>query len=448
MCSDHQCEHRKRVRELESEVAKLKAELEKYRKPPKDSNNSSLPPSQDPYSKRYPKRKPSGRKPGGQDGHKGHHHPFQEPDVIEPLYPQSCDHCGFDQLLPLEEYKQVCQEVNLPELKPVVTEYRQCIGLCRRCGKRSRGRFPKHLKAPVQMGQSFSGLIGYLKQVHHLSHQRITHFVSDLFNLSISEGFVQNRLESLKDSLQEIYNAIEKALPGQEVIGSDETRCRINGQNTYQWVFQSEHLSYFAGNSSRKFDVVKDLFGEAFKGSWVSDRLGSQLKIRADHQLCLAHLIRDFQYAIEADKSNWAKQVQKLLREMIHYRKQQGNAFDPINNQDTFRQCQGYRDQLNRLFQKPPPKKQKEANKLYHSLVGRQHQMVLFLTDARVPYDNNASERALRKPVVHRKVLGGFRTDKGSKCSDIILSVIETGKKQGLNILDLLCNNSSLIFQS
>lgn len=448
MCSDQQCEHRNRVKELEAEVEKLKATLDKLRKPPKNSSNSSLPPSQDPYAKRYSKKKKSGRKPGGQEGHKGHHHPFVDADVIEPLYPSACNHCGFEQLLPIEGHKQRCQEINLPELKPVVTEYRQCIGLCQRCGKKSFGEFPKHLKSPVQMGHSFSGLIGYLKQAHHLSHQRITHFFNDVFNVSLSEGFVDNRLQRLKTSFEGHYKAIGSALASQEVMGSDETRHRIGGKNNYLWVFQSARLSYFVGNVSRKFEVISDIFGQQFDGVWVSDRLGTQLKIKANHQLCLAHLIRNLQYAIEVDKSNWAEQLQTLLKETIHFRKQQADAFDPINNQDVFRQSQGYREQLNLLFQKPPPPTEKEARKLFRSLLGRQEQMLLFLTDFRVPYDNNASERALRKPVVHRKVLGGFRTEKGSKCSDVLLSVIETGKKRGLKVLDLLCNDTSLIFQS
>ncbi len=443
----------RRIAELESQVQalvaenqRLQAELSKYRKPPKDSSNSSIPPSQDPYRKAYSKREKSKRPAGGQEGHAGHHHPFAEPDIIEPCFPEQCDHCGQGQLLPLEGYRQTCQEVGLPELKPVVTEYRQCLGLCQKCGKTSRGRFPKHMRAPVQIEQSVSGVIGYLKQVGHMSHERIAHLFKDLFGLSVSRGFVDNRLQALTAQHRQTYEAIGKALPTEAVVGSDETRHRINGENHYFWVFQTNRLSYFVGNVSRGFEVVENIFGKQFEGVWVSDRLGSQLKIQAKHQLCLAHLIRNLQYAIDAEKPEWAEKVQTLLREAIHFRKKQGQAFDPVNNQDVFRQCQAFRDRLEILFQKPPP--ESEAKKLFGSLVGRQNQIFLFLSDPQVPHDNNGSERALRQPVIHRKVLGGFRSDQGSKCQDVLLSIIETAKKQSLNVIDVLCNKQPLIFQT
>jgi transposase len=437
------CEHRPRVAELEKEVAALKAELEKYRKPPKDSSNSSIPPSQDRYHKPYPKRKKSGRKSGGQLGHPGRHHPFvEEPDVIELLYPKACGHCGSAEILPLEGYGQISQEVNLPPLKPVVTEYRQYEGLCCRCGKRSRGQFPARLKAPVQMGSSISALAGYLKHLHHLSHERIAEFFQDVFQLSVSEGFVDNRLDGLAETLVPVYEAIGKALPQESNLGSDETRQRIQGKNTYLWVFQSRRFCYFVGNASRKFKVIEDIFGRKFEGVWMSDRLGSQLKIEARHQLCLAHILRNLQYAIDVEKSDWGKTLQELLRETIHFRKEQGDAFDPVNNQDIFRKCQRFRERLAALFQKPPP--QPEEKKLFQSLAGWQEQLLLFLTDSAVPYDNNASERALRRPIVHRKVLGEFRSEKGAKRQDVLLSIIETAKRQGLQILDVLSGNTAL----
>jgi transposase len=446
MSSEHQCEHRQRVEELEQENAALKLELAKFRKPPKDSGNSGVPPSQDPYRKPYPTRSVSDKATGGQPGHKGHHHPFVDPDVVEPVYPKFCQHCGGSHLLPLESYHQVRQEVNLPVIKPVVTEYRQYEVLCQGCGERSRGQFPEHLKAPVQMAESFSGLIGYLKQVQHLSHQRIAHFFQDVLGFKVSQGFIDNRLQALAGSFETTYQQLAKALPEQSLLGSDETRQRINGKNHYLWVFQNNSLCWFVGNASRKFQVIETLFGKQFSGVWVSDRFGSQLKIEAEHQLCLVHLIRNLQYAIDAEQSDWAKSLQSLLKATIHFRKQQAKAFDPVHNQDVFRQCQLFQDQLAELFQKPPPTA--EARILFRSLVGRQHQLLLFLANPAVPHHNNASEQALRQPVVHRKVLGGFRTEQGAKAQDILLSVIETAKRQSLNVFDVLCKRDALIFQS
>jgi len=456
MDREHECEYKERVARLESqfalllqevdvlkaENAELRAELAKYRKPPKTPNNSSLPPSRERYRKPYPKRGKSERPTGGQPGHEGHHHPFAEPDVIEPVYPSVCEHCGCQELSPLEGYEESRQEVKLPPLKPVVTEHRQQRALCCKCGKTSRGKLPERLKAPVQMGESISAMVGYLKYMHHLSHERIVQFFQELFGLSISEGFVDDRLERLSEDFTPAYEAIGKALPNEDVLGSDESGQRVEGKNVYLWVFQSRMLCYFTGNTSRKFEVIENLFGGKFSGVWVSDRFGAQLKVEGKHQLCLPHILRNLQYAVDAEDSVWARDVQEILRGAIHFRKQQDNAFDPVNNQDIFRQCEMFRRRLREVFEKPPPGA--EAQKLFRTLENRQHQMLLFLTDPDVPHDNNASERALRRSVVHKKVLGGFRSNQGAKRQDVLLSIIETAKRQGLKVLSVLSGNAAL----
>jgi transposase len=455
----------RRVAELEEELSaaqkrieELEAKLEQREKPSKTSENSSIPPSQDPHRKPYSKREKSNRKSGAQAGHQGHHHPFvAEPDVIEPIYPECCAHCGSADLQPLENYGEARQEIELPPLKSVVTEYRSYRGLCRHCGKASRGKFPESLKAPVQMSSSLTALIGYLKQVHHISHERIVAFFNDIFNLSVSDGFVENRLEALEEDVTPTYEAIGKAIQQESIVGSDETGQRVNGKNRCLWVFQSNRHCYFVGNATRQFSVISDIFGKTFAGTWVSDRYGAQLKIEGKHQVCLAHVIRNLQYAIDAEQSEWAASLQTLLREAIHFRKQTGSAFEPSQNQDVFRQCQSYRQQLAGLFEKPPPlpqpeepekkkKKKSEARKLFNSLHGIRDSLLLFLSDPNVPYENNASERALRPLVVHRKVLGPARSEKGAKRQAVFSTVIETAKRQGENILAVLSGKASLQF--
>ena len=44
---------------------------------------------------------------------------------------------------------------------------------------------------------------------------------------------------------------------------------------------------------------------------------------------------------------------------------------------------------------------------------------------------NNASERALRNSVIHRKVSGGFRSDAGAEAHAVVSSVVDTARKRG-----------------
>ena len=468
--SEHECEYKERVQELEkrleeqaAEIAEIKAELQKYQKPAKNSSNSNIPPSQD-WKRKYPERKKSERKTGGQPGHAGHHHPWvDDPDVIDPLYPETCEHCGGQTIEPLEQYSEARQEVELPPPKPRVTEYRRYHGRCCHCGKVSRGKFPEHLKAPVQLGASLTPMIGYLKQAHYLSHERIVEFFRDIFALSVSEGFVENRLEILKKELTPAYEALGKAIVQEKVVGSDETGQRVNGKRRYQWVFQSKRFCYFVGDASRKFEVIQTLFGDSFAGNWVSDRFAAQKKVKAkNHQDCLPHIDRALKYAIEADEDKtWATSLHTSLQKAMHYRKVQGDAFDPDKNQDVFRECEKIRQRMAALFEKPPPskpapplregekkkKQQKtESERLFGSLISQQEDMLLFLRDPDVPYDNNASERALRRPKIAQKVLGPFRSSEGAKRGSIFSSVFETAKRQCLNILDVFSGKTPLQF--
>jgi transposase len=61
-----------------------------------------------------------------------------------------------------------------------------------------------------------------------------------------------------------------------------------------------------------------------------------------------------------------------------------------------------------------------------------------FLHLPNVPSSNNASEQALRNGVIYRKVTGGFRSDWGAQAYAQVLSVLETARRRGEDILQTL----------
>ena len=101
---------------------------------------------------------------------------------------------------------------------------------------------------------------------------------------------------------------------------------------------------------------------------------------------------------------------------------------------------------LSNIFKKKPNQTKEETRKLWNSLVYRQKELLLFLEDKNVPATNNASERALRNRVIKNKVSGCFRSELGAFCNDILSSVIETAKKQKVNLLDALNPAHSFAF--
>jgi len=439
------CEHEQRVRELEKRVVELEEMLSKYKNPPKDSSNSGIAPSQDKNRVTYPKRDPSGKKPGGQTGHKGHFHRLREsPDeIVACPVAQQCRFCGSKHLEVIDTLLQRRQVVDIPRIRPHVTEYRQQQARCKKCKRISKGAFPETVKAPVQMGESAKALSTYFKTVHALSDERVVNVFNDVLGLSISEGWVENTLTRQAHWLLPTYQGILSRIKQSRVVGSDETGVRISGKKGFSWVFETKQLACFKTALSRGFCVIEQTLGKSFTGTWVSDRYGAQLKVEADfNQLCLAHIVRECRYLEQSAQCAWATQLKTTLTQAMDFRREQGKGYQPKEHFDILRKIEA---QLAGCFAHAPPKNDK-ARRLHKHLRYRQDLLLRFLYDPRVPYDNNGSERALRHWALLRKVFGGFRTLEGINRYDVLLSVIESAKRQKLNLLDVLSGKAQLSF--
>src|SRR6202789_3127523 len=56
-----------------------------------------------------------------------------------------------------------------------------------------------------------------------------------------------------------------------------------------------------------------------------------------------------------------------------------------------------------------------------------------FLGDARIPLDNNATERGIRGPVVGRKNHYGSKSRRGTEVASLFYSLLETAKLHGID---------------
>src|SRR5438552_1245931 len=421
--------------QLRAENAELKEKLAQYENP-KNSNNSSIPPSQDPHRKKYPKKEKSGLPVGGQKGHPGSHHPWNHtPNEIIPLHPEVCSHCQSQDLIQLPKAVEARQEITIPPIQAHVREYQTHQGMCRKCGKRSTGVFPEHIKGLVQMGPDIDSLVGYFKGLGHLSHGKIARFFQEILHISISSGGIQDCLKRLSSRTEPLYEQLIEYCRNQAVLHSDETSSKVKQERIYFWTFVTQFVCVFVSDKSRGFKVIQRIIGDTFKGKWVSDRYAAQLKIIALHQLCLAHLIRDFQYLMDCETSTWAQLCQSLLKYAIHTRNQAGGEWEPQIPaiKQTILEIS---EQWDALFAEPPPTE--KAKKLFKQLSKRKHQLFLFLECPDVPPTNNLAESALRSYAIHRRINGGFKSHKGAKDHAILQSIIETARRQGKDILQVL----------
>ncbi len=228
------------VAELKRENSELRERLAKYESP-KDSRNSSLPPSRDENrpKKNQSLRKRTGRKPGGQPGLKGRTLEMTSvPDHIVDLAPDHCRGCG----APLEnvpsEPASRRQVVDIPAIKAVCTEYRSHSKVCG-CGRQTIADFPDGATAPVSYGHRIEAAIGYLHARQYLPFKRMAEMLNDVFGAGISEGGIHRLLGRFAERATPFYEIIRERVEGSKVVGADETGTKVNGDKHWFWTWHT-----------------------------------------------------------------------------------------------------------------------------------------------------------------------------------------------------------------
>ena len=214
-------------------------------KPKKNSNNSSIAPSSDINKKKKNQslRSKSTRKPGGQPGHMAKTlHQSDQPDetIAIPFALEQCKRCGSalsDTLEVLKEKRQVL-DIDLQRIKAKISEYQSFSKVCSVCGYENHDNaFPKDVAPHISYGANIQALVSYLSVSHYLSYGRIVQLVSNLFHVKLSEGTVDNILKRSSSATGGAIKKIKERLAISEVIGIDETGCKVNSDRHWNWVF-------------------------------------------------------------------------------------------------------------------------------------------------------------------------------------------------------------------
>ena len=207
-----------------------------------------------------------------------------------------------------------------------------------------------------------------------------------------------------------------------EVIASDETTARVKGKTHWQWTFGCATAVYHVIVPTRGKCVPTDFLAGARPKVWLSDRLPAQCTHADAHQFCLAHLIRDAQYAIDHGDTIFAPQFKAFLKDAcaVGHRR-------PVLADSTIGAHRRRLDrELERLLDLKPT--DLEGSHLRAAIaVTARDKLLVFLTRRDVEATNNASERALRPSVIFRKVTNGFRSEWGAKVYADLCSIVATG---------------------
>jgi transposase len=412
--------------EQNAEIEALKLKLEKGKKPPTNSSNSSQPPSRDQKANRpQDKRK---RRHGPPMGHEKHERKMvAEPDHIVEVKPQICEHCQTDLAGVESRLKAVNQITELPEAKAEVIEVRQFEVACPCCGQKQAGEPPAGLEMERAFGSRLEAEVVYYRQQQHMSYARTKKALSDLHGVKLCEGSIDKITQRAgKEALQQAQN-IQEAIRSSVVIHSDETGCRVDSQNWYQWVFSSAKAVLHVARFDRSVDVIKEVMADHQAEVWVSDVYSAQIKAPArERQLCMAHQLRNLQAAIDLyPQAFWPKAMQVLFRSAVHLH----NERDQLPPGEFEGRVERLERLCNRLLERSlehPDEKRLRKRYLKHRQC-----LFVFLHRKDVSPTNNVSERYLRPSVIHRKVIGCFRSGWGADAYAAMASVIHTAGLTG-----------------
>jgi transposase len=431
----------RRLRELEGKVEKT-------------SKNSSKPPSSDGLKKAAAEPRKKGERPvGGVPGHPGATLEMTDtPDRVEELRPQGSCECGAY----LEGLEAVAgerrQQIEMPEPRATVTEYRQMRVECPGCGRAHAGMFPPSVTPNVSYGPRLKAYAVGLAQGHFVGLERVCAIVADQCGVRPSGWSVQQWIVKAGQWLAPQYEAGRQAVAGAAVAHFDESGMRINGTLNWLHVAATDTAVHYTAHPKRGREAM-DAAGilPGFRGIAVHDHWKPyRVYTHCSHALCNAHHLRELNYCEELTGHWWPVELRRVLldaKDAVADAQAAGlTALEPAQRVALLARYDAQiQIGLAAWPVRPPepggnkgPAKQHEATNLLLRLRDYKDQVLRFLTDWRVPFDNNLAERMVRPVKVKLKVIGGFRAVGGADAFCVIRSVWETSKLNGLNPFDTL----------
>jgi transposase len=436
-------------------IAKLEKRIEELaNKLAKNSRNSSKPPSSDGYDKPNPKsqRQKSGRSSGGQPGHKGSTlKQVSHPNKIEEHKVMICTYCGVDLSTQISNDEEVRQVFDLPAVEIVVTEHRAQIKHCPCCEKRTRASFPAGVTQSVQYGARLQATTTYLNQYQLLPYKRLQELLSDLFDVNLSQGTLYNILKRGHQHLTTFENEARTILQQSNVVHFDESGVRVKKDRYWLHVASTNDLTYYHINPRRgqtamdEMDVLPD-----YQGVAVHDHWASYYRYDCQHVLCNAHHLRELTFAEEEHQQQWAAKLKACL---LGAKKEVDEAIKAGCSSLDSARVSYHKQRYNRVLRaglaeipvlpkdenkKRGKVKQHKVKNLHDRLTNHKKEVLAFIGDFSLPFDNNLAERDVRMVKVKQKISGCFRSEKGAHVFSRIRGYISSVRKQKHNAFQAL----------
>jgi transposase len=415
------------IRRLTARVVELEAKLGK------NSTNSSKPPSAThPHAKAPPSKPKSQRPRGGQPGHAKHERellPTEQCQDVVPCVPTECRRCG-RALTGTDPDPHRHQVWELPEIKPLVTEYQQHRLICS-CGCSTCGALPPGVPTG-QAGPRLIAFAGLLMACFRQSKRRAAQFLGMILNQPASAGWMVTLQNRAAAAVRPAYDELARQLPTEPVLHIDESPTKEGRNKSWLWTFVAATYTLFACRTSRAAEVPKQLLGEDFAGVIHCDRARMYWTF-GRLQWCWAHLQRDFQALIDSPCSIGKRLGHDLMRPTKELFALWQKVRDGTISRRAFRQrMRPIRQQVEEYLLRGYWNAR--VSGFCKELWEHREHLWTFVDHDGVEPTNNAAEQALRHAVIWRKLSFGTQSASGSRFVERLLTVIETARRQRRNV--------------
>ena len=366
------------------------------------------------------------------------------------MLPVDCRHCGHHLPQELEQAATAenvhrYQVTELPPMRALITEYQCHRVACPNCRKTTRAELPVAVRTSL-FGPRLAGLVAYLTVGLRMPRRGVEQLLATALGIEISLGSTQKLVEESSEALAETCQELERQLPRESVLNSDETGWRSMGERRWLWALVASSFVFFTVATTRSSAVLIHLLGTVFAGVLCSDRFGAYLKYHKGHaQFCWAHLKRDLLGIQEFGRSTDAErfcrdalaQTAQLFRLWHRFRG------DELDRAELIRKSIPLQKRFFKLCGQHLDSEDKEVRVLATALFQHCDRLFAFLVYPGVEPTNNSAERALRHAVIWRKISFGNKSAKGEVATARLLTVARTCVMQQRNGLEFITDSVS-----
>lgn len=348
-------------------------------------------------------------------------------------------------LTPMAGQVEASDEITVIERQFVVTRHLRQKYRCRCNGHVATAPGPVKLQAGAHYAPAFAIEVASSKYLDHLPLERQVRIMARE-GLDVTSQTLWDQIEVLARTLQPTYEAIHAVVLTAPVIGADETFWRMMGPRAgttrwYGWCLTSLDAAYFAIVKHRSAAAARALLGR-YGGIVMADGYTVYDVVARDDPgftlaHCWAHVRRKF-IEIEAYFPTCTEVLARVrdlyVVERVALAQAAGNAEALLQRRRESRADQSApilaAIQQWVLAQRVLP--ESGLAKAIAYMTGMWRGLTLFLHDPRIPIDNNATERAIRGPVVGRKNFYGARSQRGTDVAALFYTLFETAKLRGV----------------